>query len=183
MMLNFKSDIRYEQVDFDICIKLDDIALDGGVYMFLLDEIPLYIGEANIFLSRLTYHLYELKNNKSYFGLEELEGKHKITYIILTDKLPYDKMKKDEKSKRATDKNRIERVRIQNNFIEKYRPMTQKPIFYDDDKELMKFRVHRKDSMIQDGKIKNKIIKYIITNQQKYSEIIVKIKNKEYKEK
>lgn len=182
-MVDFKLDIKAEQVDVDISVKLDDVALDGGVYMFLLDEIPLYIGEANIFLSRLTYHLYELKNNNSYFGLEDLEGKHKITYIILADKLPYDKIKKDENSKRATDKNRIERVSKQNSFIEKYRPMTQKPIFYDDDEELVKLRAHRKDAMIQDGKIKNKIIKDILNNKKAYSEIIEKIKNKEYQEK
>lgn len=182
-MLDFKIDISDDKVNVDISIELDNVALDGGVYMFLLDEIPLYIGEANIFLSRLTYHLYELKNNKSYFGLEDLEGKHKITYIILTDKLPYDKIKKDENSKRAKDKNRIERVRIQDIFIEKYRPMTQKPIFYGDDKELAKLRAHRKDAMIQDGKTKNKIIKYILNNQKAYSEIIRKVKNKEYIEK
>jgi hypothetical protein len=181
-MLDIKLDLKAEQVDVDISIKLDDIALDGGVYMFLLDEIPLYIGEANILLSRLTYHLYELKNNKSYFGLEDLEGKHNITYIILADKLPYAKIKKDENSKRATDKNRITRVGIQNSFIAEYRPMTQNPKIYDDE-ELNKLRAHRKDSMIQDGKTKNKIIKEILNNKKYYSEIIGKIKNKEYQEK
>ncbi len=180
-MLDFTLDIRSEQVVVDINIKLDDVALDGGVYMFLLDEIPLYIGEANIFLSRLTYHLYELYNDK-YFGLEDLEGKHKMTYAILADKLPYDKIKKDENSKRATDRNRIPRVSIQDSFIEEYRPMTQNPKNYDEE-ELVKLRAHKKDSMIKDGKTKNKIIKEILSNKKEYSEIIEKINDKVYKKK
>lgn len=178
-MVDFKLDIMVEQVNIDISIKLDNVSLEGGVYVFLLDEIPLYIGEANIFLSRLTYHLYELKSNKAYFGFEDLEGNHKITYIILNGKLPYDKIQKNENLKRATDKNRIERVRIQNTFIEKYRPMTQKPIF--NDKELAKLRANRKDAMIKDGKTKSKIIKYILNNKEDYKEIIEKIKNKDYR--
>ena len=180
-MLDVELDIRAGQVDVDISIKLDDVALDGGVYMFLLDEVPLYIGEANIFLSRLTYHLYELKKDKSYFGLEDLDGKHKITYIILKPELPYDKIKKDDDSKRATDKNLSERVRIQNKFIEEYKPMTQNPKY--NKQELTKLRAHRKDAMIKDGKTKNKLIKGILNNKNAYSEIIGKIKNKEYQEK
>lgn len=180
-MLDFKLDIRDEKVDVDINIELDNVALDGGVYMFLLDEVPLYIGEANIFLSRLTYHLYELKNNKSYFGLEDLEGKHKITYTILKDKLPYKKIKKNENSKRATDKNRSERVRIQNKFIEEYKPMTQKPKYHNE--ELANLKAHRKDSMIKDEKTKNKIIKDILNDKKDYKKIIEKIRNKEYLEK
>lgn len=160
-MLDFKIDIKNEQADMDISIELDNVALSGGVYMFLIDEVPLYIGETNIFLSRLAVHLYELKNNSSYFGLGNLEGKHKITYIILNDKLPFEpdlKRKEKENLKKIPDKNRKKREQIQNSFIEKYKPMTQKPIFYDAYK-LSKLKGNKKDAMIKDENVKNKIIK------------------------
>lgn len=184
-MLDLKLDVIDEKVDVDISIKLDNAALAGGVYMFLLDEVPLYIGEANIFLSRLSVHLYELQKNKSYFGLGELEGKHKITYIILNNELPFDpddKRKKDENLKRVPDKNRSKREEVQNSFIEKYRPMTQKPIFYGDDK-LAKLRSSKKDAMIQDVEKKNEIIKAGLEKyKEEYSEIIRIISNNEYLE-
>lgn len=177
-MLDLKLHITDYQMDVDINIELGNDALAGGVYMFLLNKVPLYIGEANIFLSRLSDHLLKLIKNKSYFGLGDLEGKHKITLIILNDKLPFlpdHERKKDENLKRVPDKNRIAREEIQNSFIEEYRPMTQKPIFYDDAK-LAKLRANKKDSMIQDENNKNKIIKDCLKNYiTNYSEIIQKI--------
>ena len=148
-----------QQGDVEIFARLEDEMLDGGIYMFLLDGVPLYVGETNVFLKRLTEHLYELKKNPSYFGLGALKGKHKIDFLILQAGLPYvpDLVRKEkEHLKKTPDQNRQVREERQNALIEKYRPLTQKPAF---DTEQYGTLKRKKDAMIQNWKIKDKIVK------------------------
>lgn len=57
--------------------------------MFLLDGIPLYIGQSGRFFERLTQHVCVLGKDKSYFGLGTLSGEHKVIYMILKNSLPF----------------------------------------------------------------------------------------------
>lgn len=146
-MLDLKLDINEDYEDgISINIILDESALDGGVYMFLIDDLPLYIGETNIFLTRIADHLYELKKDRSYFGLKNLKGMHKITYMILVDGLPY--VESSENLKRKTDKNRSLRIKKQNEYIDDYKPLTQNPNFDIGESGGWK---RKKDNMIKDS--------------------------------
>ncbi|MBQ3545155.1 MAG: hypothetical protein IJA34_09240 [Lachnospiraceae bacterium] len=114
-------------------INLSNELVDGGIYMFLIDNIPLYIGEANYFLDRLSTHISKLvkatSGNKhlDYFGLSNITGKHIITYMILEPQLPY--IKKNNNNKRSSDANKSERTTKEANYIEEYHPLTQWPIW------------------------------------------------------
>ena len=54
-----------------------------GVYIFLLDGIPLYIGKAGIFLNRLSGHLNKCSKNISYFGVKSLLSQPKHTNLTI----------------------------------------------------------------------------------------------------
>lgn len=133
-LLSINFDIKKENLDINLDIQLGNDCVDGGIYMFLIDDIPLYIGESNIFLGRLTYHLQQLQhpvNGASYFGLGTLTGKHQITYMILAHGFPYIQEKK-ECNKYSTDKNSMKRKNIEWECIQTYRPLIQRPNFIED---------------------------------------------------
>lgn len=166
--------LNIQQANINIHIDLDEISLDGGVYMFLIDDIPLYIGEANIFLRRLTDHLYKLRKNPSYFGLRDLQKQHNITYIILESGYPYEadeERKEKEKLKKTPDKNTGIRQQKQNKYIDHFYPLIQNPKFYPSDK------LKKKDYMIKGSNKKNKIVKEALsTHMEEYKKIIEEIK-------
>lgn len=127
-MPNLKLEIKKTVSNINIDISLNSQCTDGGVYIFLLNNIPLYIGEASIFLSRLSYHLQQLSMDMSYFGLKELVvNDPQITYKILESGYPYIGVKNGQK--RSNDLNRKERESLEEKAIEKYRPLTQYPIW------------------------------------------------------
>lgn len=117
-----------------IQIDLGNEVVDGGIYMLLIDNIPLYIGEANYFLDRLSTHIGKLlkivdnQNSLDYFGLTNLANNHYITYMILEPNLPYIKQIR-EGNKRASDINKSIRTSKEADFVIKYHPLTQWPIW------------------------------------------------------
>lgn len=130
--------------------------VDGGVYMFLIDKIPLYIGEANYFLDRLSTHISNLlkstdeNNSLDYFGLSLLTGNHTITYTILESDLPYIKQLK-ENNKRASDVNKSIRTRKEAEYIVKYHPLTQWPIWLNENEIKAirnQYKMRKKDDML-----------------------------------
>lgn len=130
--------------------------VDGGVYMFLIDKIPLYIGEANYFLDRLSTHISNLFKNADennpldYFGLSLLTGNHTITYTILESDLPYIKQLK-ENNKRASDVNKSIRTRKEAEYIAKYHPLTQWPIWLNANEIKAirnQYKMRKKDDML-----------------------------------
>lgn len=151
LKLNF--DIKKENLDINLNISLGNECVDGGIYMFLIDDIPLYIGESNIFLGRLTYHLQQLQHpvdGASYFGLGTLTGEHLITYMILESGYPYIQEKKVG-NKYSTDKNSRERKDIEWECIQTYRPLIQRPIFIEDaeiNTIRNKHQLRKKDDML-----------------------------------
>lgn len=131
-MLSLNFDIKKENLNINLDISLGKECVDGGIYMFLIDDIPLYIGESNIFLGRLTYHLQQLQNpvdGVSYLGLDTLTGKYQITYMILEPGFPYIQEKK-EGNKYSTDKNSLKRKDIEWGCIQTYRPLISTSNFY-----------------------------------------------------
>ncbi|HEY5588665.1 MAG TPA: hypothetical protein VIK86_06895 [Candidatus Paceibacterota bacterium] len=176
--MNLKLDITNIKIDVsvDINIKLGNNALDGGVYMFLLDDVPLYIGETNIFLSRLAVHLGELKKDCSYFGLKDLKDLHELKFIILDNQYPYNPYKDTENS-RKTDLNKPDRKNLERRYINAYHPLTQKPKFLNNI-EIQKMRMV--DHMLPINE-KNKIVYDGINSCiDEYNDIISKIKAKDY---
>ncbi len=121
-----------ENENIKINIEISKNLFDGGVYMFKIDGIPLYIGQANIFSTRLNEHLYDLFKDSSHFCLNKLKKEHVLTYEILMDKLPYDKEENiqldegKERKKRASDKNEAKRIEKEKQFIKAYEPILQK---------------------------------------------------------
>lgn len=152
-MLSINFDIKKDNLCIDIDIRLGNECVDGGIYMFLIDDIPLYIGESNVLLSRLSYHLQQLHdsdNGFSYFGLNTLTGKHIITYMVLKSGFPYIQEKK-ECNKNSTDKNNKIRKDMEWNYIQKYRPLIQRPIFIEDEKIInirSEHRISKRDDML-----------------------------------
>lgn len=142
-MLNLKLDIEIDALTIDMNILLGNECIDGGIYIFLIDDIPLYIGEASIFLSRLSYHLQQLKEDVSYFGLETLGGQHKITYSILESGYPYKEEKIDKK--RASDLNKKARQDKEQKYIQDFYPLTQHPKFLDDNQIITIFKNYDKE--------------------------------------
>lgn len=139
-----------------IQIKLGNESVDGGIYMFLIDDIPLYIGEANYFLDRLSSHIGKLLkttdeyNPLDYFGLTNLTGDHIITYIILESNMPYIKQIRAG-NKRASDINKSRRTSKEAEYIKTYHPLTQWPIWYnkEDIAAIRKnSKIRKKDDML-----------------------------------
>ena len=88
----------HEKIYLDVEIKNDHI-IDGGVYVFYINKGNkkneenkkiLYVGETNLFFSRISQHIIELKKSKSYFGLEMLEEVYTITLGIHCSGYPHD---------------------------------------------------------------------------------------------
>ena len=126
-MLNLNLNTKDYFKSIDINISLGNNSLDGGIYIFLIDGIPLYIGESYYFLERLSYHLGNLNSNISYFGLEKLYKFHEITYGILKQGLPFHR--KINPNGRDGDFNKVAREKEEAKCIETYYPLTQRPIF------------------------------------------------------
>ena len=141
--MNLKLDIEIENLTIDMNILLGNECIDGGIYMFLIDDIPLYIGESSIFLSRLSYHLQQLNEDISYFGLETLDGQHKLTYLILESGYPYKKEKIVEN--RASDLNRKARQHKEQKYIQDFCPLTQHPKFLNEDQIINIFKKYDKE--------------------------------------
>ena len=138
------------------------LLLDGGVYLFVLDGLPIYVGEANVFSSRITDHLMTLKEQPEYFGFQNLVGVHKLKYFILRSGLPYKAYKKEGR-KRSSDKNREERRRLESKFIEEYQPIVQRP------RTNEKYpRSRKSDGMITDGDIKGKFVSQFVKDPSPY---------------
>lgn len=162
-----------------IQINLENELIDGGVYIFLIDDIPLYIGEANYFLDRLSTHLGRLFISKNkfnpldYFGLTKLTGNHVITYMILESKLPYKKQIR-EGMKRASDINKKARTDKEDEYIEKYHPLTQWPIWLskkDITSLRLKNRIRGKDHMLPIRKRNDMVYMGINQNSDLYNPI------------
>ena len=136
----------------NIFIQDMNALLDGGVYMFVLDRLPIYVGETNIFLTRISEHLKKLESNPSYFGFGRLTGEHKLDYYLLKASLPYVEILRPG-NKRKSDKNGPERRRLEGEHIKVYHPIVQCPI----DKDGYK-RSRKKDGMIADDSIKDELV-------------------------
>lgn len=154
----------------DLQIKEVNKLMDGGVYLFTINKVPLYVGETYNFFIRLSKHLVELDKDCDYFGLSQLEGKYYLRFYIIEDGLPYNKIKL-KKNKRHTDGNKECRTIHEKNALKKYRPMTQQlprgcNIQYKSNKKY--------DGMIKDGEEKSEIVKEILEapNKYGYEEII-----------
>lgn len=146
-----------------VCINIDhhDV-MDGGTYMIVLEDLPLYIGETNYFLERFSNHLYKIKNKDLYLGLRNVDAYQKISLIILNDKLSNDE---------------VIRKKQQDLLIDKYRPITQQPIFYDNN-ELKKMKnVNKKDNIIKNNMIDEVVKDALDNHKQDYDEITKEIIN------
>lgn len=131
--------------------------VSGGVYCFLVNGIPLYIGETYYFFIRLAYHFFELKKNPSYFGLGDLEKEVTLSFHIINGNYAYDE--KNEKMRKS------ERQRIEMEMIEKYSPILQNP-----KKEIqeIQWRKRRKDAIPKDMDLKNKIVNLAFQHSEVY---------------
>lgn len=138
----------------DVSIQDMNVLLDGGVYMFVLDGLPIYVGETNIFLTRISEHLKALESKPSYFGFGQLTGEHKLDYYLLENSLPYVETLRFG-NKRKSDKNAPERRRLEGEYIKNYHPIVQNPI------NKGKYqRSRKKDGMIVgDDAIKDELVK------------------------
>lgn len=186
-LLSINFDIKKDKLDINLDIQLGNECVDGGIYMFLIDGIPLYIGESNIFLNRLTYHLQQLQNpdnDFSYFGLNTLTGKHHITYLVLESGFPYIQEKKDG-NKYSTDKNSKERKDIEWKYIKTYFPLTQRPLFIEPDEInsiRAKYKIKKRDDVLPKD-YRNQVVSNCFDHHIKeYEEIKELIRNK-YKSK
>ena len=150
-------------------INMTDDFLDGGVYMFTIDDIPLYVGETNIFAKRIIEHLYELRKDNSFFGTNNLEENHVIKFLILASgyDIPYEITKEDI--------HKGTRVKIQNEFIECYRPLLQNPLFISPEEIASK---KKKDNMLND---RDKLVNQGLLYRDEYKSIINEIN--QYKKK
>lgn len=126
-MIKINTDIA----NLNISINLPkEACTKGGVYMFLIDEIPLYIGETNSFWTRLSDHLsclFSTEIGLSYFGLDNLVDNHCLSFLILDDNYPYKKIKFFP-NKRFSDANKKLRTDLETSLIKKYHPLCQYPV-------------------------------------------------------
>lgn len=184
-MLNINFEIKKKNLDINLDIQLGNECVDGGIYMFLIDDIPLYIGESNIFLSRLTYHLqqlHNLDNDFSYFGLNNLTGKHEITYMVLESGFPY-KQEKKEGNKYSTDRNSKERKDSEWKYIETYFPLTQRPFFIKPDEInsiRTKHKIKKRDDVLPKD-YRNQVVKDCFKNHLKEYDNIKELISNKYK--
>ena len=148
----------------DVSIQDMNALLDGGVYMFVLDGLPIYVGETNIFLTRISEHLKELESKPSYFGFGQLTGKHKLDYYLLQDSLPYDEILRSG-NKRKSDKNAPERRHLEGEYIKNYHPIVQNPI---NNKGTCQ-RSRKKDGMIVRDTTKDELVKNFIADSMGYT--------------
>lgn len=140
-------------------LQIQDVnkLMDGGVYMFAIDNIPLYVGETYNFYLRFSEHLVNLVGDANYFGLSKLIGEHCMGFYIINDKLPYNGIKLSV-NKRATDKNKKARTDLEKTAINCYCPMTQRlpqgcSIQYKSNKKY--------DGMIKNGVEKSEVVEKI----------------------
>ncbi len=99
---------------------------DGGVYVFYLGELCLYVGETGTFIDRLSQHISCLKKNASYFGLGRLKEEYSLKFRILKRNLPYAEIDNGE-GKRNSDANRNAREEKELMYINKRFPILQNP--------------------------------------------------------
>lgn len=92
----------------------ESVAKKGGVYIFYIDDLPLYIGETYNFYIRMSEHLSKLLHYLQYFGLSNLKEEHVITFEILEEM---------DQSKRGL----VKRRKREKEYIEKLYPLTQYP--------------------------------------------------------
>ena len=149
----------------------------GGVYMFLIDEIPLYIGETNSFWTRLSDHLSCLLSSEiglSYFGLDSLVDKHFLSFLVLDDNYPYKKIK-FLPNKRFSDANKKSRKDLEALLIQKYHPLCQYPVntilSHEQYNKIRKDKKQKKIDDILPYEILHSVIGNAINNKTVYSEI------------
>ena len=166
------TEIKFIKMD-NLQIPEVNVLMDGGVYLFAIDKLPLYVGETYNFYVRFSEHLVALDDDIKYFGLSELEGEYCLEFYIIEGGYPYEPIKLNE-NKRYSDKNKGQRTALEAQYINKYFPMTQQlpvgcSIGYICNKKY--------DGMISDGK--DNIVKTILENPNKngYSDNVLKIFN------
>ena len=154
-------EIKFEnenKVEFDVIINTNgkDI-MKGGVYGFYLDDkVLLYIGQTFHFLSRLSQHLFELRRDASYFGIDELKNEHTINFKIIDDSIPYEFDNSDRENEKAKEKEN-KKARL---LKEKDKILECKPILQYNENKKIKHRTT--DALITDSCLRNKIVKDII---------------------
>ena len=187
--MNFLLQTTDKASNINVQIDLGNELVDGGVYMFLIDNIPLYIGEANYFLDRLSTHIGNLlkkidgHNPLDYFGLSLLTNNHTITYMILESNLPYLRQLKVN-NKRASDINKSTRTNKEAEYIAKYHPLTQWPIWLNvnDIRDIRKkYKIRKKDDMLPID-LRNELVKIgIAENSTLYINIIKELHERQTK--
>lgn len=144
---------------------INSVLMNSGVYLVVVDNIPVYVGETDYFLGRFSNHLKNLYNDKRYFGIGNLQCD--VQFIIL---------------KNMVKSTKRQRLHLESTFINAFKPILQKGTYSNNTDMLKYFKDGAScDAVFEDANIGCSVLLQSLNNRGDFKNIINTIQLEIYK--